>query len=77
MYYDEDSGGLNFLAGLLLGAVLGAGVALLSAPQAGKKTRKRLVRGLSGARGLAEDRWDDLSDDVRSAVKAGRKRIRL
>lgn len=77
MYYDEDSGALSFMAGILLGAVLGASLALLSAPQAGKKTRKRLARAVTGVRGVAEDRWDDISDDVRSAVKAGRKRIKL
>jgi gas vesicle protein len=77
MYYDEETGALSFISGLLLGAVIGASVALLAAPQEGRKTRKRLVRAVGGARSSAEDRWDDIADDVRSAVKAGRKRIRL
>jgi hypothetical protein len=77
MYYDEDSGALSFFAGVLLGAVLGASIALLAAPQPGAKTRKQLARAVSGVRSTAEDRWDDIADDVRSAVKAGRKRIRL
>jgi gas vesicle protein len=77
MYYDEESGALSFISGLLLGAVIGASVALLAAPHEGRKTRKRLVRAVGGARSAAEDRWDDIADDVRSAVKAGRKRIRL
>lgn len=77
MYYDEDSGAVSFFAGVLLGAVLGASIALLAAPSDGRKTRKRLVRAVSGARSAAEDRWDDIAGDVRSAVKAGRKRVRL
>jgi hypothetical protein len=57
MYYDEESGAVNFVAGMLLGAVLGASLALLTAPQG--------------------ERWEDLTDEVQDAVKAGRKRIRL
>lgn len=36
--------GLLFLAGTLLGGLVGAGVMLLTAPQSGKKTRKQLWR---------------------------------
>jgi gas vesicle protein len=77
MYYDDESGALNFVAGLLLGAVVGASLALLTAPQSGRKTRKRLVRAVSTARESAADRWDDLSDEVQDVVRASRKRIRL
>jgi gas vesicle protein len=77
MYYDEESGALNFVAGLFLGAVLGASLALLTAPQSGRKTRKRLIRAVANARETATDRWEDVSDEVQGAVKAGRKRIRL
>jgi gas vesicle protein len=52
-------------------------VALLLAPNAGKKTRRKLIRGLSQAREEASGRWDDISDDVRSAVEAGRKKVRI
>lgn len=77
MYYDDDSGALAFLSGIMLGAVLGASVALLAAPQSGRKTRKRLGRVVSTARDTAGDHWDELSDEVQGAVRAGRKRIRL
>ncbi|MGH7504224.1 MAG: YtxH domain-containing protein [Longimicrobiales bacterium] len=77
MYYDEDSGAINFVTGVLVGTVIGASLALLAAPNSGKKTRRRLTRALSSARETAGDRWDDLSGDVRSAVDAGRKRVRL
>jgi hypothetical protein len=77
MYYDEESGAVTFVAGLLLGAVLGASLALLAAPQSGKKTRKRILRAVSSARNAAGDRWDDLTNDVQGAVRAGKKRIHL
>jgi len=52
-------------------------VALLTAPQSGRKTRRRLLKAVSTARDSASGRFDDLADDVRSAVETGRKRIRL
>jgi gas vesicle protein len=41
----------DFLAGLLVGAVIGAAVGLLFAPEAGEETRERIQ---SGARRLGE-----------------------
>lgn len=77
MYYDEDTGAMNFVTGVLVGAVIGVSLTLLGAPQSGRKTRRKLLKAVSSARDNAGDRWDDLSDDVRSAVHAGRKRVRL
>jgi gas vesicle protein len=77
MYYDEESSGLSFVAGLLLGAIIGAAAALLSAPRSGRKTRRGLRRQVSGVRDRASGHWEDLTDEVRSAVKAGRRRIRI
>ncbi len=56
---DEDGlGGGQFAAGLILGAVVGAGLALLFAPERGSRTRRnlkrRLGRGRSGLRGRIE-----------------------
>ncbi|MGH7464754.1 MAG: YtxH domain-containing protein, partial [Longimicrobiales bacterium] len=73
MYYDDDSGAVYFIAGILLGTVMGVSLALLTAPQTGKRTRKRLVRAVSTARDAAGDRWEDLADQV----QRGRQRIRL
>ena len=74
MYYDDDSGALNFIAGMVLGTVLGVTLTLLGAPQSGKRTRKNIVRAVSSARTVAGDRWEDLADQVQ---RVGRKRIRL
>jgi gas vesicle protein len=77
MYYDEESGALSFVAGMLLGVAVGASLALLTAPQSGRKTRKRLIRAVSTARDTAGEQWGDLTEEVQDAVRAGRKRIRI
>lgn len=78
MYYDEESQTFAFLTGLGLGIIVGAGLALLTAPQSGKRTRRRLRRavGVSGGSGVA-DRLEDWTDDFRTAVSTGRKRLNL
>jgi gas vesicle protein len=43
---DVSKGPSSFAAGLLLGVALGAGFALLFAPEQGRKTRGRLRRGM-------------------------------
>jgi len=79
MESDRRSHFVGFVSGLLLGAVIGAGVALLAAPEAGRGTRRRLKKAAVGLRDDASDRWDELADDVKekvdSAIKGARKRI--
>jgi gas vesicle protein len=53
--------GLLFIAGLLLGALAGAGVTLLLAPQSGKKTRRQIRRK---GRDLREQTNDAIEDTV-------------
>ena len=43
MYYDQETGATGFVTGVLIGALLGASVALLTAPQKGTVIRARLV----------------------------------
>lgn len=40
--YNKCNGAGSFLTGVILGALVGAGVALLYAPQTGEETRKQL-----------------------------------
>jgi gas vesicle protein len=68
MEYDDDARLLNFLSGLICGAAIGAGAALLMAPNSGKKTRKRLHRAGEDLRENAAERWEDLADEVRERV---------
>ncbi len=77
MHYDENSRVFNYLVGFALGAVLGAGLAVLMAPQSGRRTRRQIMRAVSDAREMASDRFGELAHDVRSAVDAGRRRLNL
>ncbi len=67
MEYENDTR-ISFMSGLLLGAVIGASFALLTAPEPGRKTRRRIRRSARDLKGSAEDRWEDLADDVRGRV---------
>ncbi len=79
MEYDRRRQVVGFVSGLLLGAIIGAGVALLAAPESGRSTRKRLKKAAAGMKGDAADRWDELSEDVKEkvdvALKGARKRL--
>jgi gas vesicle protein len=68
MDQDQNRQAASFISGLLLGAIIGAGVAYLTAPLPGKKTRKRLKRAAVGVRESASDRLDDLADEVKGKV---------
>ena len=78
MDYENDTR-MSFMSGLILGAVIGASVALLTAPEPGRRTRRRIQRTASELRDTAGDRWEDLADDVRGkvdeAVKGARGRL--
>ena len=64
-----------FAAGVAMGALLGAGAALLIAPQSGTETRLALKRGARKARVRAEDRWDDFGRELRSATRRSRRNV--
>ncbi len=68
MEYDDDARLFNFLSGLICGAAIGAGVALLMAPDSGRKTRKRIHRAADDLRDTATDRWEDITEEVRDKV---------
>ena len=65
-----------FSAGIALGALLGAGAALLTAPQSGVETRLALKRRARRARVQAEDRWDGLGRELRGAARRRRRELR-
>ena len=68
MMGDDDSGsGRPFAAGLLIGALIGAGVALLFAPQSGEDTRRIIRRRAKRIASGASDRFDDVKDRIRKA----------
>ena len=79
MQYDQDANAINFVSGFLLGAVVGAGIALLTAPEAGNRTRRRMRRVAGEIRETATDQMDDFAEDVKSrvddAVRGARKKF--
>lgn len=44
MYYEKNSRAFNLLAGLALGAMVGAGLVFFRAPQSGRRARRLLGR---------------------------------
>ena len=60
---------------LALGVLIGAGAALLLAPQTGEDMRADLADGARGLSNRAGDAWDDLRDELRWAARRGRKRV--
>jgi gas vesicle protein len=63
----EDHRTRTFLAGLAIGALVGAGVALLFAPQSGEETRHAVARKAKHLAREARDRYDDVKDKLRRA----------
>jgi gas vesicle protein len=80
--YDEDdepyvviehrSGGVG---GFLLGAVLGAGVALLMAPRSGMETRRGIRRSAQRVRDAAQRAAQDVTDNVVDTFQDARRRV--
>src|SRR4051812_897214 len=70
------SGTLSFMAGMVLGALVGAGVALLMAPERGAVTRRRLKKFVSRMGKDAKDKVEDWRDDVKAELSRRRRQIR-
>lgn len=79
MEFEQDTNAVSFMSGLILGAVLGAGIALLTAPDSGNRTRRRIRRVATDAKESAGDQLDDFAEDVKrrvdDAVESTRKRF--
>ena len=79
MEYEQNANGVSFLLVFIVGAVLGAGIALLTAPESGQRTRRRVHRVATGVKASAGDQLEDLAEDVKrrvdDAVTATRQRF--
>jgi len=64
--YNNDNSGSSFTLGLLAGAALGAGLAILYAPKAGSEVRGHLRR-------MGEDAMSSLGDVSRTIRQSGEK----
>jgi gas vesicle protein len=76
MYFEDQKNTFNFVSGLIIGALVGAGIALMAAPTSGKRTRRKMLRRVMNARRAAGDQVEDWTADLRSAVRSGRRRLR-
>jgi gas vesicle protein len=66
----------GFAAGVLIGALIGAGLALLFAPESGGKIRRRLGRRMRRWRERARNEIDDASRLARRDLTRRRRRLR-
>ena len=71
----ESSGLLGFAAGLLVGLIVGAGVAILAAPERGDVVRRRIRRSVQDFGDDARHRIDDLTDQAGHEFTRHRRRL--
>jgi len=57
-----------FTAGIAVGAILGATVALLLAPASGGQTRHNIARGVRKFGGDDDDVWEELAEELELAA---------
>ena len=73
--YREEQSGSSFMLGVLTGAFVGAGIALLFAPRSGQETRQQLgeqYRGLAERVGQEAQNWRGTAAEWR---EQGRERL--
>ena len=77
--YEEFDGMLGlrgFAAGLVIGALVGAGIAFLVAPERGEVVRKRITRGIRDIQDDARDQLDDWRGDARRGLGKRRRKMK-
>ena len=70
------TGMLGFVGGLVLGALIGAGIALLVAPERGRVMRRRLARRVREAGEEIRDEFDGVRAAARRSLARRRRRLR-
>jgi gas vesicle protein len=70
-------GRAGFLAGIVFGAFLGAGLALLFAPERGGKTRKRLKSRMRALQSEAMDSLDRAGSRTSKELNRRKRRLKL
>ncbi|MGI6108619.1 MAG: YtxH domain-containing protein [Eubacteriaceae bacterium] len=61
--------GGNFVCGLFLGAVIGASVGMLTAPESGENTRKRIKKDTEDAFGSVYDQAAEYGETLKQQVQ--------
>ena len=74
---DEKCSGTNVLIALLVGAAVGGGIALLTAPRSGRETREKL-RGLAGeTRDRIRQIAEEAEEKIAEVLNEGKETIAL
>jgi gas vesicle protein len=75
MGHDNGHSTGTVLLSFLLGGIVGAGVALLLAPQSGTETRRRIRELAEDTKDRAGDAIDQIKDKVSSTLHSGKEYI--
>ena len=70
------TGIVGFLSGFVLGALAGAGVALLLAPERGDVTRRRIRKKFRDVSSDAREQIDDWKDDAERELRRRQRQLR-
>jgi hypothetical protein len=70
MYYDDEARRFNFVSGLLLGGVLGAGLALAASPRRRSRQTRHLRSGLQRVKSEAGSGTSLLREGLAGALSA-------
>jgi gas vesicle protein len=73
--YREDQSGASFVLGMLTGAFIGAGVALLFAPKTGSEMRQQLGQQYRGLAERVNETTQSLRESTASLREQGRERV--
>jgi gas vesicle protein len=71
--YDEDNATVGFIAGMIVGGLFGAGLALLMAPRSGRQTRRKIRRAAEDIGDRAEQGIERAAADVRRVAGEARR----
>lgn len=69
---ESCSGLCSVVSSFFLGGLIGGGVALLFAPTSGKQAREQIAGLAVGAKGKAEDYYEQIKDSVVSVLEEGK-----
>ena len=73
--YREEQPGASFMLGIMTGALIGAGVALLFAPKAGTEMRQQLGEQYRGLADRVGESTQHLRENARQLRDQGRERV--
>lgn len=73
--YREDQSGASFVLGMMTGAFIGAGVALLFAPKSGSEMRQQLGQQYRGLAERVGETTQHLRESAQHLRQQGRERV--